>query len=307
MNIRILSPAGSIKGKVIDMGADTLRSWGHNVSVAPHAKDSYGRFAGTPDQRANDIIDALLDPDVDLLYASRGGYGCMQIIDKLPLQLIAEANKPIVGYSDITALHALWQKAGVDSMHAHMMKHLGEEPTHVTSRTIRELLDYYGSHHTWPRKHNLLFLKKASLFVAPHQGWCNEDPNPVTTEALLNELYATPPDMVGGNFAVLSGLHGTPYDFDYDGKLLFIEDIAESPYKIDRMLQQLNLCGVFGRIRGLVCGQFTGCDEDPTMPVKLWDNFRSMVECHGIPLWLGAPVGHVRENFPVVYFGKPQD
>ena len=301
MNIRIISPAGSIKGKVIDLGVETLRHWGHQVSVAAHAKGSYGRFAATPGERAQDIIDALEDPEVDVLYASRGGYGCMQILDKLPLELITRANKPIIGYSDITALHALWQKAGVPSLHAHMMKHLGEEPTHVTSRTIRELLDYFSAHHSWPAKHNLLFLKKAKLFVAPYQGWCNEDPEPEKTKALLDELYAAPPAMVGGNFAVLSALHGTPFDFDYDGKLLFIEDISESPYKIDRMLQQLNLMGVFDRIRGLICGQFTGCDEDPTMPVKLWDNFRDIVQSHGIPLWLGAPIGHVKENFPVAY------
>lgn len=301
MNIRIVSPAGSIKGRVIDMGADTLRSWGHKVTISEHAKGSYGRFAGTPEDRAQDIIDALQDPDVDILYASRGGYGCMQILDKIPLELIKNASKPIIGYSDITALHALWQKAGVTSMHAHMMKHLGEEPTHPTSRTIKELLDYYSSHGSWPIKHNLLFLKKATLFVAPHQGWSNEDPEPEKTQELLDGLFNNPVAMVGGNFAVLSGLHGTPYDFDYKGKLLFIEDISESPYKIDRMLQQLKLMGIFGQIKGLVCGQFTGCDEDPSMPIKLWDNFKYTVESYGIPLWLGAPIGHVKDNYPVVY------
>lgn len=301
MNIRIVSPAGSVKGKVIDLGVETLRMWGHKVSVAPHAKDSYGRFSGTPEERTQDIVEALEDPDVDILYASRGGYGCMQILDKIPLDLIRHANKPIVGYSDITALHALWQKAGVPSLHAHMMKHLGEEPTHVTSRTIRELLDYFSAHHNWPAKHNLLFLKKATLFVAPHQGWSSDDPEPEVTKAMLDALFADTPAMVGGNLAVLSGLHGTPFDFNYDGKLLFIEDISESPYKIDRMLQQLSLMGVLDRIRGLVCGQFSGCDEDPTMPVKLWDNFRMFAHSHGIPLWLGAPIGHVKENFPVAY------
>lgn len=301
MNIRIVSPAGSIKGKVIDMGADTLRSWEYNVSIAEHAKGSYGRFSATPEERAQDIIDALEDPQVDILYASRGGYGCMQIFDKISLELVKKANKPIVGYSDITALHALWQKAGVPSMHAHMMKHLGENPTHVTSRTIKELIDYYSIHKSWPVKHNLLFLKKATLFVAPGQGWSNEDPDPEKTKELLDEIYGNPPKMVGGNFAVLSGLHGTPYDFDYEGKLLFIEDISESPYKIDRMLQQLKLMGVFGKIKGLVCGQFTGCDEDPSMPIKLWDNFKYTVESYGIPLWLGAPIGHVKDNYPVVY------
>lgn len=300
MHIRIVSPAGSIKPKVVDAGALTLKSWGHKVTLGKHAKGSYGRFAGTPDERAQDLIDALEDQDVEVIWCTRGGYGCMQIIDMIPEELISRANKPIIGYSDITALHALWQKCGIKSLHAPMMKHLGEEPRHRTTQTIRELLEYYAAHRAWPQKHNLLFLKKAKLFVAPHQGWSNEDLNPEETEQLIDELMSHPVPMVGGNLAVLSGLHGTCYDFDYKDKLLFIEDIAESPYKIDRMLMQLKHCGILSEIKGLVCGHFSGCDEDPTMPVKLWDNFRQVVEPFGIPLWLGAPIGHEIENWPVV-------
>lgn len=300
MHICIISPAGSIKSRVIDAGVETLRSWGHSVSVAPHAKGSYGRFAATPEERAQDIIDALENTQVDILWASRGGYGCMQILDLIPRDLIIRSHKPIIGYSDITALHALWQQCGVKSLHAPMMKHLGEEPTHRTTITTRELLQYYETHHSWPAKHNLLFLKKAKLFIAPHQGWSDEDLNPDGTEELLDRLYSNPTAVVGGNLSVLSGLHGSEYDFNYDGKILFLEDIQESPYKVDRMLQQLRLIGVFGKISGLVCGHFTGCDEDPQMPIKLWDNFRQMVEPYGIPLWLGAPFGHELENYPFV-------
>lgn len=300
MHIRIISPAGSIKTRIIDAGADTLRSWGHKVTISANAKGSYGRFSATPEQRAADLIDALKDDDVDAIWCSRGGYGCMQILDQIPLELISRANKPIIGYSDITALHALWQKAGVRSLHAPMMKHLSDEPRHKTTQTLRELLQYYMAHRAFPPKHNLLFLKKARLFVAPHQGWSSEDLQPEATEALLDELMSNPVPMVGGNLAVLSGLHGTPYDFNYDGKLLFIEDIAESPYKIDRMMQQLRLCGILDRVKGLVCGHFSGCDEDPLMPVKLWDNIRMIVEPYDIPLWLGSPIGHEVENWPVV-------
>lgn len=300
MNIRIVSPAGSIKPKLVDNGALTLKSWGHKVTLGKHAKGTYGRFSGTPDERAQDLIDALEDPEVEIIWCTRGGYGCMQILDMIPEGLISRANKPIIGYSDITALHALWQKCGVRSMHAPMMKHLGEEPRHKSTQTIRELLEYYAAHRSWPVKHNLLFLKKAKLFVAPHQGWSNEDLNPEETEQLIDDLMAHPAPMIGGNLAVLSGLHGTSYDFDYKDKILFIEDIAESPYKIDRMLMQLKLCGILGQVRGLVCGHFSGCDEDPTMPVKLWDNIRQIVEPFGIPLWLGAPIGHELENWPVI-------
>lgn len=274
MNIRIVSPAGQVNAKVIDNGAATLRSWGHHVTIAPHAKDHYGRFAASPEDRANDIIEALEDKNVDLLWCSRGGYGTMQILDKIPVDLIAQANKPIVGFSDVTALHALWQKAGVRSLHAPMMKHLADDPTHRSTRTLRELVAYYESKHSWPEKHNMLFVK----------GWEGE----------------TLPAFVGGNLAVMTGLHGTPYDFDYSGKILVIEEIGEAPYKIDRMLQQLRLMGVFNQIRGMVCGHFTDCPEDPTMPLKLWDNVRHMGESHGLTVWMGQPIGHELENYPIV-------
>lgn len=300
MHIRIVSPAGSIKPRLIDNGAQTLKSWGHKVTVAAHAKGSYGRFSGTPQERAQDLLDALEDKDVDIIWCSRGGYGCMQILDMIPIELISRAGKPIIGYSDITALHALWQHAGVRSLHAPMMKHLANEFGHRTSQTLRELLEYYAAHRSWPPKHNLLFMKKARLFVAPHQGWSNEDLNPESTEELLDELMAHPVPFVGGNLAVLTGLHGTPYDFDYRDKILFIEDIAETPYKIDRMMQQLRLCGILNQVKGLICGSFTGCEEDPLMPVKLWDNFKMIVEPYGIPLWVGSPIGHDINNFPVV-------
>ena len=283
MNIRIVSPAGSIKPKVVESGVATLRSWGHDVTVAPHALDSYGRFAGTPQDRAQDIIDALQDPRVDALWASRGGYGCMQILESIPLDLVRTANKPIIGYSDITALHALWFKAGVKSLHAPMMKHLGEDRTHRATKTVKEVIDYYAEHRCFPPRHNNLFLKALNESMAEGE-----------------KLQAENLVFVGGNLSVLSGLHGTPYDYDYHDKVLFIEDIAESPYKIDRMMQQLRLMGVLGQIKALVCGHFTNCDEDPLMPIKLWDNIRWIASPFQIPMQMGAPIGHELENYPVV-------
>ena len=121
-------------------------------------------------------------------------------------------------------------------------------------------------------------------------------------EALASSeaLRAEELTFVGGNLSVLSGLHGTSYDYDYQGKVLFIEDISESPYKIDRMMQQLKLMGVFGQIKALICGHFTGCDEDPLMPIKLWDNIRWIVSPYQIPVQMGALIGHELENYPVV-------
>ncbi|MDO4497703.1 MAG: LD-carboxypeptidase [Bacteroidales bacterium] len=292
MHIRIISPAGNIKGQLIDKGAATLKSWGHKVTIATHAKDKYGRFAATPEERAADIIEALEDPSVDILWCSRGGYGVVQMLDQIPLDLITKANKPIIGFSDVTALHALWNKAGVKSLHAPMMKHLADDPTHRTTKVLRELLDYYATHnHTWPPKHNGLFLKAGARNIIA-------EIEPQAVE--FSETDASTLSFVGGNLSVLSGLHGTPFDYDYEGKVLFIEDIAEHAYKVDRMLQHLRLMGVLSQIKGLVCGHFTECDDDPTMPLRLWDNIRATVAPYGIPVLLGCPIGHELENYPVV-------
>lgn len=270
MNIRIVSPAGFCDSEVIDAGVSTLKSWGHNVTVGRFAKGKYGRFAGTPEERSRDIIEALEDDSVDILYCSRGGYGCVQIIDSIPISLIAEKKKPIFGYSDITALHSLWQKAGVRSVHAHMMKHLGQNPEHETSLAIKSLLESY-----------------------------NKD-NSSLTNTLQFDKYGISAPIIGGNLAVLSGLHGTQYDFNYEGKILFIEDIGESPYKIDRMINQLRLGGVFEKIKGLVLGQFTGCDEDPEMPKPLVNTILDTVDQYNLPVIISAPIGHVDNNFPIV-------
>lgn len=291
MHIRIISPAGQIKGQLIDKGAATLQSWGHQVSVAPHAKGQFGRFAGTPEERAADIVEALEDPTVDILWCSRGGYGVVQMLDQIPLSLIREANKPVIGYSDVTALHMLWNKAGVKSVHAPMMKHLADDPTHRTTKVLRELLDYYASHHCWPPQHNGLMLKAGEKNVIAEM-----EPQAAT----FCQTDASTLTFVGGNLSVLSGLHGTPFDYDYHNKVLFIEDIAEPAYKIDRMLQQLRLAGVFEQIAALVCGHFTECDDDKTMPLRLWNNIRATVAPYGIPVLLGCPFGHELENYPIV-------
>jgi muramoyltetrapeptide carboxypeptidase len=268
MNIRIISPAGKVDPDVVRRGVETLQAWGHTVTLAPHALTEYGRYAATPEDRTADLLEALKDPMVDLLWCARGGYGCMHLLDQIPLEEIAARRKWVVGYSDITALHALWLRAGVHSLHAPMMKHLGEAPEHETSLSLR---------------HWLATGQLPTLTFPSHP-----DNQPGCVEGRI----------VGGNLAVLSALHGTPYDFDYQDALLFIEDIGESPYKIDRMVRTLRLAGVFQQVRGLVVGQFTGCEADPLMPESLTAAIRHAVG-RDLPIAFGAPVGHVLENYPL--------
>jgi muramoyltetrapeptide carboxypeptidase len=277
MNIRILSPAGHVATDVVSGGVETLRSWGHHVTVAPHALTQYGRYAATPADRAADLLDALRAPAVDLLWCARGGYGCMHLLDLLPLDIIADSHKSIVGYSDITALHALWQRAGIRSLHAPMMKHLSASPLHPTSLSLRRWLDALSASANEVQT-------ALALTFAPHSD---------------NQMGVAVGRLIGGNLAVLSALHGTPYDFDYRDALLFIEDIGESPYKIDRMIQTLRLSGVFEQLKGLIVVQFSGCVADPLLPEPLAETIRHAVGDR-IPVAFNVPVGHVTENYPLM-------
>lgn len=290
MKVRIISPAGHTDSHIIDGGAATLRAWGFDVDFAARSRGRWGRYAATPPQRTQDIIDALLDASVDVLWCARGGYGTMQLLEALPLDLIAHARKPIVGYSDITALHALWQKACVPSLHAPMMRQLAEQPDHPATQKLRAALLHYDASGSWPQQNDLLRLVPHHLDILPDQ-------------------HPSAP-IVGGNLAVLSALHGTPFDFDYRGRILFVEDIGESPYKIDRMMQTLRLAGILADLRGLVIGQFSGTclDEDvpadlpagQPRPKALLESLRDLLLPYHIPVRFDAPIGHVADNRPIV-------
>ena len=280
--IALVAPARKISRDEVTAAVSWIRKNGFVAVYDDRLFAEYHQFAGDDDFRASVLQHYLDRDDIDAILCVRGGYGTIRIIDKLDFTGFEKHPKWIVGYSDITALHALWHKAGVKSLHAPMMKHLGEEPTHRTTRTLREVVAYYEKHGQFPPRHNGLFVRD----------WNAEHP-----EA---QISADEVAFVGGNLSVMACLHGTPYDYDYEGKILFVEDISESPYKIDRMMQQLRLMGVLDKVRALVCGHFTGCDEDPLMPVKLWDNIRWIASPSGIPVIIGAPIGHEVENFPVV-------
>lgn len=280
MKIKIISPAGNIAPDIVHEAVRTLGTWGHEAEIAPHALGSYGRYAAPPARRAADLVAALEDPETKAIWCSRGGYGCMQILEEIPADKIRANRKWLIGYSDVTALHALWQKAGVPSLHAPMMKQLAEKPEHPATRALQCFL---RENPAPTRK-----LSTAPVTAAPHPH---------------NLCGTATGKMVGGNLAVISGLHGTPFDFDYRGAILFVEDIGESPYKIDRMMQTLRLSGIFARISGMVIGQFTGCAPDPELPRSLSESIRDYLRPYRIPVAFNAPIGHVDANYPIAEGG----
>ena len=274
--IHILSPSGAIAPDLIDRAAERLRLFGYRVSVAPHAYGAYGRFAGTPAERIADLADALANPAIDAILCARGGYGLQQILPALD-NLGAPANLPIIiGFSDITALHQWCGLHGIPSLHALMCKHLAELP--LDSEPVQ----------LW---HQALLGEPLCYTLPAHP---------------LNRAGQITGRLIGGNLSVLYGLQGTPYslarllDAEPDTPaILFIEDIAERHYHIDRMMQNLRMSGVLSRIAGLVVGQFSDCDDDPSMNCSVAETILRATDGYGYPVLFDFPAGHVERNLPL--------
>lgn len=268
-HIRILSPAGAIDHDYIIQAKNRLKSWGFHVSLSANAFGEHGRFSGTAQERLSDLNDAFADESVDIILCARGGYGLQQIVDKIVLPTRPKDQWPlVVGFSDITALHSLMSLHGVPSLHASMCKALA----------------------TLPDESEALQL----LHQALDGDWVMEMP------------IAKGKKIIGGNLSVLYGLQGTPYSLNAiidqceEAPVLLIEDICEHHYHVDRMLNNLRMSGVLGRLGGVIIGQFTDCDNDPRMQCTLQDSIREILADYDYPIIWDAPYGHIDENRPIM-------
>lgn len=268
----IISPSGNTDVLYVEGAKNVLENWGLNVELSPFCCEKYGRFGGTVEQRLQDLQNAMDDEDVSLILCSRGGYGIIQLLDKLDFDKIRQYPKWLVGYSDVTALHLTFLKNGIISLHAPMARHLTEEGSNSATSYLK----------------GFLFSGELHYEIPPHP---------------LNVNGVVAGRLFGGNLAVLAGLVGTPYFMIPENGILFIEDIAENPYKVDRMMWQLKLSGILIRIKGLVVGQFTDCEEDPLMDGTIYERIKNMVREYNYPVVFDFPVGHVRDNYPLLHGG----
>lgn len=268
--IRIISPSGAINPDLIDGATERLMSWGYKVSEGRFAREVYGRFAGTEEQRIIDLQEAINDEHLTAILCSRGGYGLAQIIDKVDLSPLIQHPKWLIGFSDITVLHAALSHMNVLSLHAVMAKHLTELPDESDSlQYLRKILEgEFPAYQIAPDKFNRIGNSKGKL--------------------------------VGGNLSVLMGLRGTTIEPTCKGSVFFIEEIAEEPYHIDRMMQNLRLGGVFAAISGLIVGHFTNCKEDPLMHKTIKEIICRAVSEYGFPVCFGFPAGHEDHNLPLI-------
>ncbi len=269
--VRMVSPAGVIDSKWVENAHKCLQSWGLKVRLGEHATTRLGRFAGTTEQRLFDLQEALDDTECKAIFFTRGGYGTIQILDKLNWQAFKKHPKWLVGYSDITMLHAILQKEGIASIHGGMAKALAEslnvEQEHV--QFLQQIL--FGTFPTY-----------------------------LCDAQKLNRLGVAESFLCGGNLSILYSLRGTPFDFIPEKSILFIEDIGEKPYLVDRMMHNLKLGGILARISGLIVGNFSDYEEDPLFGKTVREIIADAVSDFNYPVCFDFPVGHDGRNLPLI-------
>ncbi|MDE7180950.1 MAG: LD-carboxypeptidase [Muribaculaceae bacterium] len=278
--IAIVSPATIVREEYIDDAERMLRQEGFEVRVMPHAKGpASGSYAAGDKERVADLSAAWTDPDVKAILCARGGYGCNHLLMHLDPQLVKDNPKWLIGFSDVSALHALSARAGVMSLHAPMAKHLAMLPA-----------DHYCTL-------RLLEILRGGLPVTYRFGG-----HPLNIEGEASGR------LIGGNLAVINGLASTPYDpfviAEDNGEghpILFIEDIAEQIYAVERMLIRLHLSGQLDRLGGIIVGAFTEYRPDRNFQ-DMESMISSLLERIGlrIPVAFGFPAGHADDNLPLV-------
>lgn len=266
--IAVLSPAGPIRETVVDSAVTVMRDMGYEVVVYPHTFGKNGHFSGTTDERYADLEAALTDPEIRAIVCSRGGYGVVHNLDRLGRLPLRDDPKWIVGFSDISALHALMASKGIASVHASMTAHIGLGADDRDNAVLFEILRGKMPHYTFAG--------------SPYN-------HPGYAEGRL----------LGGNLAVIADLINTPFDIIHEGTILFIEDVSEPIYKIERILYQLRLSGILPNLKGLIIGQFTDYNPDENHG-SMEEMIAEMVAPYDYPIAFGAPIGHVDHNIPLV-------
>lgn len=267
--IAILAPSGAINPQYVHDTLPVLAAQGWVPYVCEHTFGRYHTYAGTADDRYADLETALLDPDTRAILCARGGYGAVHLLDRLDRLPLERDPKWIIGYSDISALHALMSRHGIESIHSPMCSHLSKGGNDRYSRHLFALLrGERPSIEVEPDKHN-------------HTGRA--------TGRLL-----------GGNLAVIADLISTPFNVVQPDTILFIEDIAEPIYKVERIMYQLRLSGVLERLRGLLVGQFTDYAIDHSSGHTMENMIAEMTAGCKYPIAFNFPVGHVADNYPML-------
>lgn len=261
----IVSPGKAIEADRVEYAKHYFESLGFRAEIGKHALGSFNYFSGTDQERLEDFQWALDHLDAKAIVCARGGYGCVRIVEKLRWANFLRHPKWIAGFSDVTVLHAQAQRYGIASLHSTMPLNFREN----TPEALDSLIDA---------------LTGKALTYDWESGELNKEGE---AEGML----------VGGNLSILYSLLATPLSTQFDGSILFIEDVGEQLYHLDRMFYALSLSGKLGKINGLIVGGMTDMrDTATTSGFQVEQIIRDHLGYSKIPVAFHAPVGHIDNN-----------
>ncbi|MCK4664041.1 MAG: LD-carboxypeptidase [Bacteroidales bacterium] len=283
--IGLIAPGWLITEKQLKESIEQITQLGFVPIYTKRILGKNGYFSGTDEQRASDLNEMFLNPQVKGIICANGGYGCTRILDLIDYQVIKENPKIIVGFSDITALlNAIHQKTNLITFHGPI------------SRTIK--YDYSASQFK-----KVVMNTKKKLIIEN----CTEDLEKSTDKSEYNRYTIASGnaigELVGGNLTIITSMIGTDYQLDFTDKIVFLEDIGEEPYRIDRMLTQLIETGELQKASGIVLGIFRGCEKSDKSKApnsfSLQEVIEERIKPLNIPAVYGLSFGHNKNNFTI--------
>ncbi len=267
--VAIVCPAKKLP-KPMDDAIKLLQSWGLEVVLGDTVNASYHQFAGTDNERTKDLQRFINDKTIKAIFAARGGYGCVRIIDELDFSPLKQHPKWLIGFSDITVLHShLFANFGLQTLHAQMPVNIPDSSSAGIS-TLKKAL--FGEEITY-------------RFAS----------------AKANKLGHASGQIIGGNLSLLVSVSGSVSDMDFDDKILFLEDVSEYLYNVDRMLFTLKRAGKLTHLKGLIIGGFTELkDNDIPFGFTVEEIINHVVEEYNYPVCYCFPAGHIADNQAII-------
>lgn len=273
--VAIVAPSGILKNREgeIQQAIALLKSWGLHAVVGQHVFSKANHFAGTDAQRCEDFQKALDDPSISAIWCARGGYGTVRILDKLDYTAFKKNPKWLIGYSDITALHNQFHNQGFQSIHALMCVSL--------TKDLNDIKDTVSTF-------------KSALFGTAQ--------NYILEGSKYNRKGSASGALVGGNLTMLHTMLGSETSIDTSGKILFIEEIGEYKYHIDRMLQSLKRAGYFENCKGLIVGDMSKMRKNTTLwGTSVEQLILDALSEYDFPIAFKMPAGHEKDNRAFVF------
>ncbi len=267
--VALVAPAGLLKARSqVDRAVGNAESLGWVPLVGENVSATYAYFAGTDEVRVRDLNTALRDESVDGVWCVRGGYGAMRLLDDVDYDALRRNPKPVIGFSDITALHAaIHHECRIVSFHGPTAR--GELTPFSRDHLVRALVD--------------------------HRDSCG-----VATAGRVLRKGSAAGRLAGGNLALVASLIGTPWSVDFEGAILVLEDIDEAVYRVDRMMRQLLLSGALHLCAGIVAGDFRPPAGETTVDNRTVDDvIQEAADAAGIPCFAGAPFGHIDDQWTI--------